>query len=378
MALALGIAGLDAIFPGYGLRDWIEQRISLVDFNQTLMQGMLAFLLFAGALQIDTQHLKRGRRDILILAILSAILSTLIIGFILDRLTTLMGINMSFAWCLVFGALISPTDAVSAMNILHRLKAPPTMTARIAGESLFNDGTGVVLFSVAVAAAVDHQNISVGLAVEQFLIKAVGGGIFGYITGWLAFRSMRQVDDPHIENMITLALVMGGYALADELGLSPIIAMAVAGVVIARYGLPHGTSDISRSYIVNFWMTIDEILNSVLFVLIGLQVIIVLQGLHHLSLALYAVPLVLFARLVSVSVPLAFKSLFKSYDKGTFPILIWGGMRGGISIALAFSLPESRLSETVQMMTYAVVLFSVVVQGGTLKYLLRHYYPSAS
>lgn len=346
-----------------------------MDFDKTVLQGMLGFLLFAGALQINTADLHKGRRDVLLLAVVSSVLSTLFIGFALAALTTWLRIDMSLPWCFVFGALISPTDAVAVLEILQRVKVPASLEARIAGESLFNDGVGIVLFSLATTAAIDHQDVSIGQAFGIFLFKAVGGGCFGYLLGIIAFKSLRQVDDPHIENLITLALVMGGYALAEQLGLSAIVAMAVAGIVIAKYGLPHGMSEASRTYTISFWTSIDEILNSVLFVLIGLEVIVVLEGLHHLSLALAAIPLVLLARLVSVSLPLAFKSIFKPFDKGTFPVLVWGGMRGGISIALAFSLPAGQTSETMQMMTYAVVLFSVIVQAGTLKPLIRRFYP---
>jgi CPA1 family monovalent cation:H+ antiporter len=377
LVASLIITGLDLLTPDeYPVRQWVEQHLNLMDFDKTVLQGMLGFLLFAGALQINTTYLHKGRRDVFLLAVVSSVFSTLIIGFLLNSFTSLLGIKMSLPWCFVFGSLISPTDAVAVLEILRRVKVPASMEARIAGESLFNDGVGVVLFSLATAAAIDHQDVSIGQALGLFMIKAVGGGFFGYLLGILAFKSLRKVNDPHIENLITLALVMGGYALAEQLGLSAIVAMAVAGIVIAKYGLPLGMSDASRTYIISFWTTIDEILNSILFVLIGLEVIVVLQGLHHLSLALAAIPLVLLARLVSVSLPLAFKSIFKPFDKGTFPILVWGGMRGGISIALAFSLPTGHTSETVQMMTYAVVVFSVIVQGGTLGYLIRRFYPA--
>jgi CPA1 family monovalent cation:H+ antiporter len=373
---SLSVIAVDALLPQYHLRLGLEKFLDDADFDRTLMNGMLSFLLFAGALQIDIGELKQGRRAVLILSIAGVIISTTIVGEGLHFIAQLMDIYLPVSWCLVFGALISPTDPVAVMAILRKVGVPLALETRVAGESLFNDGVGVVIFSIACAAAISHEDVSFLVAVKMFSVSAIGGGVFGCILGWIAYRSLRGVDDAPIETLITVALVMGGYSLAERLGISSVIAMAVAGVVVAKYGMPKGMSQKSRDYLLVFWQAIDEILNSILFVLIGLEVIAVWGSIAFIWIALTAIPLVFIARAISVGLPMGVVSLFVPVQWRSFGIYVWGGLRGGIPIALALSLPHNKYSEILLMMTYVVVVFSVVVQGGTLIFLARWLYPN--
>jgi CPA1 family monovalent cation:H+ antiporter len=274
----------------------------------------------------------------------------------------------------MFGALISPTDPVAVIAILRRAGTPAKVETRVCGESLFNDGVGVVVFSIAYAAAVEHSDITLVEAGWLFLTNGIGGLVFGGVIGWLGYRSLRAIDDPPVETLITLALVMGGYALADRMGFSPVVALAAAGVVIASLGKPEGMTERSRTYILGFWETIDEVLNAILFLLIGLEVIAITHSKAALGLAAIAVPVVMASRGISVGLPYALTRLFRKVDPRSLPIFVWGGLRGGISIALALSLPSGDRSETILTATYIVVLFSVVVQGLTLKPLAQWLY----
>jgi CPA1 family monovalent cation:H+ antiporter len=376
ICVSLSVVALNALFPDYQLSAGLEKFLDSADFNRLLMNGMLSFLLFAGALQIDVGELRQGRRAVLILSIAGVLISTGIVGEVLHLITLWAGIDLPLSWCLVFGALISPTDPVAVMAILRKVGVPLGLETKVAGESLFNDGVGVVVFSIVCAAAVSHESVSLLGAIEMFAVSAIGGGVFGFLLGWIAYRSLRVVNDASIENLITVALVMGGYSLAERLGISSVVAMAVAGVVIAKFGMPYGMSQKSRTHILGFWQAIDEILNSVLFVLIGLEVIAVLGSRAYFWVGLAAIPLVLMARAVSVGLPMSVVSLFTPVEWKSFGIYLWGGLRGGIPIALALSLPHNIYAEILLTMTYAVVVFSVVVQGGTLVYLARRLYPA--
>ena len=277
----------------------------------------------------------------------------------------------------MFGALISPTDPVAVIAILRKVGIPLDVETRVCGESLFNDGVGVVLFSIAYSAAVEHADLGLAQAAGIFLFSGVGGLVFGALIGWLGYRSLRAVDDAPVETLITLALVMGGYALAEHLGFSPVVALAAAGVVIGALGKPEGMSERSRTYILGFWETIDELLNAVLFLLIGLEVVAITHSRPALVLALLAIPIILVSRGVSVVLPFGVVRLFTKLDPRALPIYIWGGLRGGIPIALALSLPQDNRSSIILTVTYVVVLFSIVVQGLTLAPLTRRLYPPA-
>lgn len=367
---SLIVVGLDRVLPNSTVSHQVVGFIAGIDFHDTLMDGMLSFLLFAGALHVNWQEMRRGRWPILVLSTIGVVISTALVGGGFMVLTEALGFPLPLAWCLVFGALISPTDPVAVMAVLKRAKVTPTLEATVAGESLFNDGVGVVVFTILVAAAVSDQPLSLARGMRLFAIEAGGGVLLGLAIGWIAFRAMRSIDEYKTEVMISLAVVMGGYALAGRIHVSGPVAMAVAGLLIGNSGVELAMSDITRDYLLKFWSLVDDILNAVLFLLIGLEVVMISQDWRLILLGLATIPLVLLARTVSVLGPLA--AMRPLLDLGPMaPVtLIWGGLRGGISVALVLGLPDGPARSIALAATYVVVLFSVIVQGGTIERVL--------
>ncbi|MDX3910139.1 MAG: sodium:proton antiporter [Sphingobium sp.] len=367
---SLIVVGIDRLLPGSTVGEDVLAFITGIDFQATLMDGMLSFLLFAGALHVDWNEMRRGRWPILVLSTIGVLISTMIVGGGFFVLSQALSLEVPLVWCLVFGALISPTDPVAVMSVLKRANVGPTLEATVAGESLFNDGVGVVVFSIILATAISGDAFSVTQGLELFFIEAGGGVALGLVTGWVAFRAMRSIDEYNVEVLISLAIVMGGYALARQLHISGPVAMAVAGLLIGNHGVAHAMSDTTRDYLIKFWSLIDEILNAVLFLLIGLVVVTIPFDVRLIVVGLSAIPLVLAARAVAVMLPLAAMRPFLNLGPLAPPILIWGGLRGGISVALALSLPDG-LSRSVELTaTYIVVLFAVIAQGGTIARLI--------
>ena len=369
---SLIVVGLDRVFPGAGFGHDVVQFIAGIDFQTTLMDGMLSFLLFAGALHVDWHEMARGRWPILLLSTVGVVLSTLLVGGGFLLLSHMVGFEVPAIWCFVFGALISPTDPVSVMSVLKRADVSPALEATVAGESLFNDGVGVVVFSILLASAVSGEPFSVAHGAHLFAVEAGGGILLGLAIGWIAFRAMRSIDDYKVEVMISLAVVMGGYAIARPLHASGPVAMAVAGLIIGNAGVAHAMSDTTRDYLHKFWDLIDDILNTVLFLLIGLEVVTIPGDLRLLVLGVAAIPLALAARSLSVILPLRVIRPKHRYGLVAPVTLIWGGLRGGISIALALGLPDGPARSVILAATYVVVLFSVIVQGGTIKRVLEY------
>lgn len=369
---SLLVIGLDRLLPGSTVGADLTRFIARIDFHETLMNGMLSFLLFAGALHVDWPQMKRGRWPILMLSTVGVLLSTAIVGFGLYAIAGALGLSVPLIWALVFGALISPTDPVSVMGVLKRTSVTPVLEATVAGESLFNDGVGVVVFAILLATALSGAPFSLATAGQLFLIEAGGGVLLGLAIGGIGFRMMRSIDDYKVEVMISLAVVMGGYALAKAIHVSGPVAMAVAGLLIGNAGVAYAMSDVTREYLLKFWSLIDDILNAVLFLLIGLEVVTIPADSRLLLLGLLAVPLALAARALSVLLPLALLRPLLDLGRLAPPTLIWGGLRGGISIALALSLTSTNAPPGLLAATYLVVLFSVVVQGGTIERVLRY------
>lgn len=367
---SLAVVGADALIQGSGISARVGGLLEDIDFHDTLMNGMLSFLLFAGALHVDIEHLRRGRWQIAILSTIGVAASTVIVGLGLKVLTSLAGIDAPLIWCFVFGALISPTDPVAVMGVLKTAKVPPTLQATIAGESLFNDGVGVVVFSILLASAVGGEAFSIPHAGEMFLVEALGGALLGAAVGWIAYRAMKAIDDYSVEVLITLATVMGGYGLAMSLHISGPVAMAVAGLIVGNHGVSYAMSDTTKDYVQKFWALIDEVLNAVLFLLIGLEAVVLADRVGLLGLGLLTIPLVLIARALSVGVPLLFWRRLLPIGVA-FPVMTWGGLRGGISIALALSLPVGPMKDLILAATYMVVLFSVLAQGATIGGLVK-------
>lgn len=357
---------LDAALPDLALGDAVRSFLQGIDFDDVLLDAMLSFLLFAGALHIDLEMLLKRRWAVLAMALFGVVISTFVVGFGFKLLTSLLGLDVPMVWCLVFGSLISPTDPVAVLGILKSARVPPELEAKIGGESLFNDGVGVVVFAICLAAAVGGGEFSMAHALELFVVEAFGGALLGLVAGWIGYRTMKAIDEHNLEVLISLAVVMGGYALALRLHVAGPIAMAVAGLLIGNYGTRFAMSDRTREHLTSFWSLVDEILNSVLFLLIGMEIAAIVFDIGYLLAGLLSIPLVLFARLMAVGLPFALLRRFTPFTRGALPVLVWGGLRGGISIALALSLPDGQMKELILTATYVVVIFSVVVQGATM------------
>ncbi|HJN46140.1 MAG: sodium:proton antiporter [Acidobacteria bacterium] len=377
--IALGVSFaallLDAVAPALRLESTVRDTLTQIDFHDTLMTGMLGFLLFAGALHVDLAHLVSRCWAISTLATVGILLSTGLVGAATYLLTGLAGLDLPLPYCFVFGALISPTDPIAVLAILKKTTVPETLEAKIAGESLFNDGVGVVLFSILVVVATgggEHgATPTAGGIARLFLTEAGGGVVLGLAAGYVAYRAMRAIDEHNLEVLITLALVMGTYALALQLHLSGPIAMVVAGLFIGNHGTQFAMSAGTRDHVEKFWSLLDEILNSLLFLAIGFEVFALTLTPAMLWVAAAAIPLVLTARFISVSLPILTLRPWQDFTPGAIPVLTWGGLRGGISVALALSLPSSPLRDTILAATYGVVVFSIVVQGLTIERVVR-------
>lgn len=367
---SLAVIGLDAAIPGIGLVADVRAAVIELHFSEALMQGMLSFLLFAGALHVDLGSLAARKWAIGTMASIGVLISTALVGFGIWGVFSLLGISMPLIFCLVFGALISPTDPIAVLGILKTAKIPKSLEAKIAGESLFNDGIGVVVFIILAAIALGGghggEALDAGGIALLFAQEALGGAALGLATGGLAFYAIRAIDQHNLEVIITLALVMVTYQIATVLHLSGPIAVVVAGLLIGNHGTRLAMSETTRLHLTNFWTLLDEILNAVLFLLIGIELLVIPFQTTPVLAALIAIPLVLAARFVSVGLPITLLGTFREFTKGAVPVLTWGGIRGGISVALVLSLPNSPEREVLLTVCYGVVLFSIVVQGLTI------------
>ena len=380
LVASLSIIGIDVLDPSLGIAVKVTGVLRQIDFNETLMHGMLSFMLFAGALHADFSALRTRRLVIAVMAVVGTFVSTFTVAGLMWWAAGWVGLELPFIWALVFGALISPTDPVAVLGLFKTVKVPATLQAKMAGESLFNDGVGVVVFTVVVAIAMSGMgDASGGHAGEMgameiaklFFTEVVGGVVLGFVGGYICYRAMHGIDEPALEVLITLALVMVTYAVAMALHMSGPIAMVVAGLFIGNRGVKYAMSEETREDVMTFWTLADEILNSVLFLLIGLEVLVVAENAGLLGFALLAIPITLLARALSVGVPVFLLSRWETFTKGATPVLIWGGLRGGIAVALALSLPEVEFKPTILAITYGVVLFSIIVQGLTVKPLVK-------
>lgn len=367
----------DLLFPQFGISLAVKKTITQIDFDDTLLKGMLSFLLFAGAVHVDLDELAQRKWAIGLMATMGVVTSTFIVGGAMWLIMQWAGQPVPFIWALVFGALITPTDPVAVLGLLKTVKIPPLLKAKIAGESLFNDGVGVVVFTIMVAFATsgagDHGAMDAMGITKLFLLEAGGGVVLGVVGGMLAFWVMRQIDEHNIEVLITLALVMVMYAIAIRLHLSGPIAVVIAGLFIGNHGAKFAMSGNTRKHVFQFWELLDEILNSVLFLLVGLEVIVIGADLLNLPVALAAIPVALAARFISVAIPIKLLSIRERFEQGTVSILTWGGLRGGISVALALSLPDVPEKPGILAATYGVVVFSIIVQGLSMKKLVERF-----
>jgi len=366
MALCLSIIVLLLDQFGFDLARYAEPIVHGFAFDDALLHGMLGFLLFAGALHVNLNDLAQQKWVILLLATVGVVLSTIIIGLVTWWLFAKMGFDISFLYCLLLGSLISPTDPIAVLGILKKVGVSKTLETKITGESLFNDGVGVVIFLVILGLITGGGELDISDAMILFVIEAIGGILFGLTIGAIAFYMLRSVNQYQVEILTTLGLVMGGYALAEAIHVSAPIAIVVAGLMIGNHGRLLAMSDETRGHVDTFWELIDEILNAVLFVMIGLEIMVISLRTDYLLAGLLLIPIVLITRFVAVGLPVSIMRYFREFSPRVITILTWGGLRGGISVALALSLPAGQERDLILTVTYCVVIFSIMVQGLTI------------
>jgi monovalent cation:H+ antiporter, CPA1 family len=370
LLFSLLILGVGKFFPG--LLRHPTAIISSIDFERVLMRVMLSFLLFAGAIHINLNDLKKEGTSILAFSTLGVLISTVLVGTLLYFTFPMFNQQISYIYCLVFGALISPTDPIAVMGIIRSTGIPASVEIKIAGESLFNDGVGVVVFTILLEIALfGNDKLTVRHVARLFIQEAAGGILWGIMLGYLGFLLLRSIDHYQVEVLITIAMVMGGYLFASLLHISGPLAMVAAGIIIGNKGKSFAMSTITRDYISKFWELIDEILNALLFLLIGLEMIVFTLKWVTFWIGCIAIVVVLIARFLSLLLPMTMLSSRRSFEKSLLPILTWGGLRGGISVALALSLPGGEFRDEVVTITYIIVIFSILVQGLTIGKLAR-------
>jgi CPA1 family monovalent cation:H+ antiporter len=351
-----------------------RELITSIDFKTVLLDVMLSFLLFAGALHTNFQQLKIQRKPVLIFATLGTLISTFLVGVFVFYALKIINIDVDFIYCLLFGALISPTDPIAVLGIMKKVGAPKKLETKIVGESLFNDGVGVVIFLTIYQIANGGSEISVGHVAELFLVEVVGGIILGLIIGWATYRLLKSIDDYNTEVIITLAAVMGGTLAAQQLHLSAPLAMVTAGLLVGTDRVRKSSmSEITELYVDKFWELIDVLLNTILFVMIGMEILVLTLDASYILAGFIIIPLLLFARYISLLLPIKLYERKLDFVPKTNLIMTWGGLRGGISIALALSLTHDMERDLFLVVTYIVVVFSILVQGLTVGKLIKKF-----
>lgn len=376
LLIALILVILDKFFGLPRFEQQILTTLDNINFEKLLINGMLSFLLFAGALTIDIHSLRSQKWEIFTLASFGTILSAFLVGIGCFYLLPFIGIHLKLIYCLLFGALISPTDPIAVLALFKKLQAPKELGTIVAGESLFNDGVGIVMFISLYHIAFSHEPISSNSVILLFLQQALGGTLYGFLLGFIGSWLIKNADEHKIEILITIGLVTGGYSLAQALHISGPLAMVVAGIIIGTYARHHGMSAHTQVILDEFWEIIDELLNCVLFLLIGFELLPIAHGNRYLFAGLFAIPLVLLVRLIIVILPMSLFKLKNQYPPHLIKILVWGGLRGGLAVALALSLPSGDYRQIILAMTYAVVAFSIIVQGLTIQPLVKFSVPA--
>jgi CPA1 family monovalent cation:H+ antiporter len=374
MLVSLGIAGM-GLFGLGAVQGQSAEILRGIDFNKALLHGMLSFLLFAGALHIKLEELSGQKWVVALLATAGVMVSTFLVGGFSWLLLMGLGIPIPFIHCLLFGALISPTDPVAVLGILKTIGIPKSLEMKIAGESLFNDGIGVVVFVILLELSGGGVDVTVRQAFSLFLTETVGGAGLGLLFGYLAYRMLKGINNYQVEVIITLALVMGGYTLADRMHTSGPIAIVVAGLLIGNQGRAFAMSDLTREHLDSFWELVDGILTAMLFLLIGLEIQVIPFNRAYVIAGIAGIGVTLLARWISVGLTVGALRPFRRFSPGTVRILTWGGLRGGISVALALSLPGGPQRDIILVMTYITVVFSIIVQGLSLGKIVKRIYP---
>jgi CPA1 family monovalent cation:H+ antiporter len=371
-AVALSVGLIVAAHFGFGEAErGLVESLNKIDFHALLMNGMLGFLLFAGALNVEFDQLKEEKIEIIGLALVGTVVSTLIIGTLSFYFFQYMQVDVKFIYCLLFGALISPTDPIAVLAIFKKLGAPSRLDARLAGESLFNDGVGVVLFLTIYSVAYGQDHVTALSVAHLFLKQAVGGVIYGVVLGYVGYWLIKPIDNYLLEIFITLAIVTGGYTFAQYIDISGPLAMVVAGIFIGNHSRLFYMSEKTRHNLDHFWEVIDNALNAILFLLIGLELNVIKVSQFEIISGVAAIVMVLFARCFSVGLPLTVMKLWRNYEPYAVRIMVWGGLRGALAFALALALPIGPERQIFLPMTYAVVLFSILVQGLSVSGLVR-------
>lgn len=374
LVTALSLLGLELAFPSQKIPQHLKSALGEIDFYKTVMHGMLAFLLFAGAVTMEWRQLRSRAPMIAILATAGVIVTALLVAVVSWLVSQALNLPITFGWCFVFGALIAPTDPVAALATLKAVSLPRSLETEISGEALFNDGVAIVVFTVALQfAMVGPDDPGAGEIALELLREAAGGALLGIVTGLIAYQAFRTVNDYSDEVLFSLALVMGTYSLAEVLSVSGPISVVVAGIFIGNRGAPRAMSDQTRTYFFGFWRLTDYMLNGILFTLLGLEVLILHLSIDVILNGLIAIPVVLAVRYVSIRTAMLVTGSWLNFGKGTPVILTWSAIRGAISAALALALPASDARPYILAGTYAVIVFSVIVQTLTLPSVVRRY-----
>lgn len=342
----------------------LHDLMTSIDFTEVLMGAMLNFLLFAGGIHININDLKEEFWPVVIFSTVGVVISTFIVGFGVYYILPLVGIEMPLIYCLVFGALISPTDPVAVLSILKQANVTKALKTKVAGESLFNDGMAVVVFAVLLQLAIGTDMEITGESIGLLLLREAGGGLLlGVLLGYSTSKLMREVDDYILSVLVTLSVVMGGYLIAHQMHISGPLTMVAAGLFMGNFNKGFKMKSVTQDYLIKFWELIDEILNAVLFLFIGFELLMIKDLQDYMIPGLIAIIIVLIARFISIWGPTQFMSFKTRFTPQTVKVLVWGGIRGGVSIALAMSIPKSDYSEIILSITYCVVVFSIIVQG---------------
>jgi CPA1 family monovalent cation:H+ antiporter len=378
LIIALGVSilavALDPLIAPWNFRTWSLQLLHTINLPATLMNGALAFLLFAGSMHVDIRDLLRRKWTVLALATFGVLIAVAVFGVGLWLIFAALGLTLPLIWCLVVAAILAPTDPVSVVGLLKRLGLPAGFRAIFAGEALFNDGVGVVVFTVLLGVATSSGHAeTIATVITSFVVEAFGAALLGLVTGWVALRLMHRVDDYNLELILSLALATGTYSLANGLGLSGPIAVVMAGLAMGSEAGQSAMSEVTQHHVMTFWSMVDELLNTLLFLLIGLEFVSVPMTGLDLLVGAIAILLALFARAVSVIIPVYLLRLHEVMGRHALAILTWGGLRGGISVALALSLPESAPRGHLLPVCYAVVVFTIIVQGLTMPRLAQNF-----
>lgn len=367
------------IVTGYfsvGFTEMIREKLSLIDFSEFLLGILLSFLLFAGSMHVSIPDLKKSAKSIISFATIGTLISTVAVGYSLFYLLSAFNQPIPLIYCLLFGALISPTDPIAVMGILKKTNLSKNIETNIVGESLFNDGIGVVIFATILKIASDGaENFGIADIGILFIQEAVGGIFMGLIIGFIGYKLMKSIDHFQTEILISLAMVMGGYSLCHSIHVSGPLAMVVAGLMTGNRGKELAMSDITKDYLGKFWEVTDEILNAVLFMLIGLEIVIVSFDLSYLTIGIITALIIIIARFVSLYIPAVLFRFKKVFGTKSLFIMTWGGLRGGISIALALSLPQNPYKNILVSITFVIVIFSILIQGITVEKVIKRLTP---